>query len=954
MVTLFDQVNPMVKQLTDGLFELRGRSRFPAALLLAFILGAANHAEATPEKAAKFYEDALQKFEKNDLAGAVIQIKNAIQQDNRMLQAHLLLGKALLKLGQLKAAEAALEEAVKQGVDRSEVVLALGQVYLSLGEPKFVIDRIQATGLPVSLQAEVLALRGTAYAESGNTAAAMKTLEDARKLDPKSAAPLIAEIPLLLKGAQSERARAVADKVIELAPNNALAWSMHASVLHSGADFKGALAAYDRALSIDPRFAEARVARASLLMGLKRPQDAEQDLVFLKKESLDDPRAAYLRALLAGQKGDVPATKAALADAIKLIDLLPPNWVTGREHLLMAGALSHHALRNWAKAREYLDIIIARSARNLVARKLLASVYLETRDYERAQALLEALQKAEPQDAQVQFMLGTVYLAQRRYQQATDLIEKAAARTGDPAMVRDLGLSQLALGRDSVGIASLEKAFAANPSDSRTGIELATVYARRGQAQKAVQVSEAILKRDPENLAMLNFLGVIKAQTSDLPGARGVFAKLVAKDPAFRPAVLNLVRLDADESRFDDARAGLGRLLAKDGGDADALYELGVLELKAKRPAEAIRSFQKADESQRIDSKPGLALVDVLLGTGQTDQAMTAAKQLSSRYPASLLAQLALGRAYLAAGDPGKARVVFQDATRLANNDPAALVPIGRLQLSAGDPAGASSSAQKALQDQPDHALALVLQIEADTVRGERATADAALKVLVEKHPNSIAALLTGANLAMARGQYANAISGYRALLAREPTIAIAINVVQAHVAAGEPAKALAFLEGWIKTHTTDRIALKALAEIQSAVGKPEAARKTYYEVLTAEPNDAMTLNNLAVVLQKLNDPAAASVAEKALKALPGSAEIADTLGWILVQQGKLEAGLSYLRDARLRSPGNAEIRFHLAYALAKSGRKVEARGELSAALAAIGRAQLPEEYARLKTELGL
>ena len=77
-----------------------------------------------------------------------------------MLPAHLLLGKALLKQGDLKGAEAAFEEALNQGIDRSEVVLPLGQIYIAIGRPEFVIDRIPVTGLPPALQVEVLSMRG--------------------------------------------------------------------------------------------------------------------------------------------------------------------------------------------------------------------------------------------------------------------------------------------------------------------------------------------------------------------------------------------------------------------------------------------------------------------------------------------------------------------------------------------------------------------------------------------------------------------------------------------------------------------------------------------------------------------------------------------------------------------------------------------------------------------------
>jgi Flp pilus assembly protein TadD len=46
-----------------------------------------------------------------------------------------------------------------------------------------------------------------------------------------------------------------------------------------------------------------------------------------------------------------------------------------------------------------------------------------------------------------------------------------------------------------------------------------------------------------------------------------------------------------------------------------------------------------------------------------------------------------------------------------------------------------------------------------------------------------------------------------------------------------------------------------------------------------------------------------------------------------------VDAGLRHLREARLRDPQNPEIRYHLAAALAKIGRKEEAQQELDEAL---------------------
>ncbi|MGZ5700727.1 MAG: XrtA/PEP-CTERM system TPR-repeat protein PrsT, partial [Burkholderiales bacterium] len=525
-----------------------------AGLLAAYLTSAA---AATPQKAAGFYEDALRRFERQDTPGAIIQLKNALQQDRRMLPAHLLLGKALLKHGDLKGAEAAFEEALNQGVDRSEVVLPLGQIYIAVGRPEFVIDRIQATGLPTALQVEVLSMRGTAYIELGKTRLASQSFEDARALDPKSVTPLIAEIPMLLSLDQADRAKAFAAKAIDIAPNSGAAWNMHASVLHAALDLAGAIAAYDRALSLQPDLVDARVARAGLLIDLRRYADAEKDLDFLRKSAPSEPRAAYLRAVIAGYKGDEAAIGAALRDVVKLIDALPLAWLSSREQLLMVGALSHHGLGNWEKAREYLNVIIARNGQSVAAKKLLASIYVETKDYARALSQLEPMYKAMPEDPQVLFLLGSVHLAQRRYVTATEMLEKAAARSGSSSMNRTLAFSQLELGRRELGLSTLEKVFAANPGDVQAGTTLSMLYMRMGESQKALEVATAMAKRDSGNLTALNFLGATKAATGDAAGARSAYAEILAKQPGFRPAVLNLARLDVSEGRIDEARRRL-------------------------------------------------------------------------------------------------------------------------------------------------------------------------------------------------------------------------------------------------------------------------------------------------------------------------------------------------------------------------------------------------------------
>ncbi len=927
--------------------------RFRALALLIGVMFAPL-AQATPEKAASFYEDGLARFEKNDLPGAIIQLKNAVQEDSRMVAAHLLLGKALLRNGEVPAAEASFEQALKLGVNRSEVALPLGQIYLTLGKPELVIERIPAEGLPPALRVEVLSMRGTAYAQLAKNRLAAESFAEARTIDPKSPVPLIAEVPVLLAAGDRERASSAAARAVELAPNNAAAWNARASVKHATLDATGALADYGKALELEPNYVDVRVARAALLIDLKRDADAEKELEVLRKSAPGEPRASYLRAVLASRRGDAITATAELNETVRLVDALPRNWVGGREQLLMLGALSHFGLRNWEKARDYVELLLKREPRHVGARKLLAAVYLEIGQYSNAVPLLRTLQKEAPNDPQVLYQLGLALLGQRRYAAASEALEQAATKLGSAEARYALGMSQLGLGQGDLGVASLEKAFAADPGNSTVGTTLATLYAQRGERQKAIQVAEAMLKRDPGDLTALNFVGAVKGAAGDRAGARAAYQQVLAKDPEFRPAVLNLARLDVSEGRYDDGRRRLEAMLAKRPKDYSVMFELALLEQRAGRTTEAIRHLQKANDIQRGDPRPGLALVDLLLAQRQAAQALEIAKELVTRYRSNLAVHLAAGRAHLAIGDLPQARLVFQEATRFAAFDPAQQVAIGRLQLAAANPDGALYSADKALQGRPDDVDALALIVDTETSRREFQKADVALKALTTKHPKSVQAAVASGNLGMARGQFPAAVAAYQSALARAETTGNAVNVARAQLAAGDGGKAATFLADWVKKHPDDLTALKALAEVQFRAGLLPAARDTYARAVAADPNDGNTINNYANVLLKLSDPAAQGQAERAVKLDPNNAYFAGTLGWILVEKGDVPSGLRHLREARLRRPESGEIRFRLAYALAKSGRQAEAREELAAALKAGEPPANEQGVAALKKELGV
>ena len=66
------------------------------------------------------------------------------------------------------------------------------------------------------------------------------------------------------------------------------------------------------------------------------------------------------------------------------------------------------------------------------------------------------------------------------------------------------------------------------------------------------------------------------------------------------------------------------------------------------------------------------------------------------------------------------------------------------------------------------------------------------------------------------------------------------------------------------------------------------------------------------------------------------------------------EAAVRVLREARLRDPGHAVVRWHLAAALSRTGKRAEAGEEVKAALASSPPPPVTAELELLRKELAL
>ena len=906
----------------------------PVVLLALLVTAAPGGFAATNAKAARYYEDALTRYNKKDIPGSIIQLKNALQIDKNMLPVQVLLGKALLANSEVIAAEVALNEALRLGVDRAEVVVPLARAVMAQGRLQDVVDKpvFAIAGLPAAIQFQLLLLRASATVDLGGSNNAMKAVEEARALDPGSPDSWLTEVPLRIRAGQFGEAQLAVDRALLLAPTSAEAFYLRGTVAHIQGDRATAMANYAKALQIEPTHTEALVSRAGLSMDQQRIAEAGTDVAALLKTSPGDPRGHYLSSLIAERQGKSAEAKAALNKITSLLDPVPMESLRYRPQALMLGGLAHYGLNQREKAKPYLEAVQRAQPGSGVA-KLLAQIYLSDKNIDRAIASLDAYIKLHPNDSQALLLLASSHMAQGRHARATQLMQDAVRSHDRPEFQTMLGMSLVGSGQFGDALKALESALQKDPNQVQAGIALATLYLQGGQSPRAARLAEGLAKQHPGNAGIQNLLGMTRAGNGNPAGARTAFEAAAKLDATFMQPQVNLARLEIDANSDDAAATRLNAVLARDPKNLEALGELARLFERKGQLTEAQRWLDKAvDYSGPDNVQPGLALVEFHLRQNNPTAAKLAAKNLSGKAPEALPVLITSARVSLMNGDATAARTNLTRAATQASRNPPMLLQIALLQSSAGHLPGAAYTLDKALTERPDFLPAQALMAEVQIRLGQWDQAEQHVRQIIASHPKAGVGYGLQGDLAAARGQNTAAIDAYRRAHQIEPSTGSLLRLYGA-LAASDASAAVQLAEQWVKANPKDVLMRRALADGHARNGNLAAARGAYEALLKIAPGDAEALNNLANVLLLAKDAGALKVAEQALSLNPTAPHIIGTVGWAAFKAGQNDRALQFLRDARLRDPSNLDTRYFLGAVLASTGRPTEAREELEAAL---------------------
>jgi putative PEP-CTERM system TPR-repeat lipoprotein len=906
-----------MKQPTLNLARAR---RAGLAACAALVLGACNAGDFDG-----YLRSGSDYLAKQDYRAAAIQFKNAVQARPADGQARFLLGETLRQGGDLDAAEIELRKALDAGFDANRVVPALMRSLVASARYDKVLSEPHGALTSTAALAEAEALRGQAHLGLGHRDDARKSFETARATDPANPEAALGLARLSAADGQAEAADRLVQEVLERTPEQSEALLLKGDMLAARGRTQEAVTSYEAVIQKHPRHPGAHMRLVPLLLRNGQVDVARIRVDALGKAAPNSPGARYLDALVSYAQGKPDDARAAVLEVLKAA----PDHIPS---LLLAGSVEHDS-GHYAQAEEHLRKALQEAPRLGYARRLLVSTLLRMGETERARTELEPLLEQSGDQTQVLLLAGEVALANRDVRQAAEHFAKVAEREpGNIASRVRLGQARLAAGETQRAIEDLEAAAQADTRGFQADVALLTLHLNRNELDKAVQRAEQLLRKQPANPMAYNLRGLTLLARSDRTGARKDFQRALELQPTYFPAVHNLALLDRRDGQPAQARQRYEKVLQREPRHEQALVALVELARETGAPRQEVEAaLRRALQGSPQSVRAHLHNVSHWLAMGDAKQALSAAQAAQATLPDNLQVLTAAGRAQLTAGDTNQAITTFGRIAAAMPRSPQPLLAQAQALSAAKSWDSARQTLQKALDLQPNLAEAWRGLVAVGIASGRFDLAQADAREIQKRWPGQPLGYVAESEVLQAQKKWTEADRVLQAALQKQGSPALATARLSLLLRQGQRDQAHVYGESWIARHPRDRIVPSFLAEASRLGADPASAARWYKAALRAQPDHVATLNNLALALGQLKDPAAIGYAQKALKLAPNHPAVLDTAGWLQVQEGNLDGGLPLLEQAHALAPASAEIQLNLAKALLKAGRADDARTHLEA-----------------------
>jgi tetratricopeptide (TPR) repeat protein len=314
--------------------------------------------------------------------------------------------------------------------------------------------------------------------------------------------------------------------------------------------------------------------------------------------------------------------------------------------------------------------------------------------YADAAQAYEQLAQLQPAVAEVHARLGLIYFQQGRFADAIAPLRRAIQlKPALPNLGSLLAMCLSEIGRDKEALPALEKGFhqTTDPALRRMlGLHLQRTYTALERDGDAVAVALELSRLYPDDPEVLYHSGRLFGNYAYLQMIR---LSRIAPDSIW----MHQAAGEANESQglFDAAIKEYRQVLAMAPNRPGIHFRIGRVQLSRSLQAgvddsaraEALKEFEEELRIDPSNANAAYEMGEMQRKSGQLDAAIASFKKAVDAYPEFEEALVGLGRALVAAGDPGSALPHLQKAVSLNPRDDVAFYQIAQAQGALGNEA---------------------------------------------------------------------------------------------------------------------------------------------------------------------------------------------------------------------------------------------------------------------------
>ncbi len=671
-------------------------------------------------------------------------LSQAVSADPEFVEAALLQGELNLRRGDTKAVASSMSDLLVRQPKLLAAHLLLADAYRTqgrLGEAEE-ICRAQITESPASSQPHFLL--GSILRQQGKLAEARQSFEKAGELghDPFVISYQLVELDLMNK------------------------------------DFDGALRRVEKQIAANPASAGAHFLQARIFAAQHKWDEAEAAL--MKTLELDSNFVSAYDMLVSTYVAAGKLTQA-IGRLDGMVALNPSN-----ERPLMLSAMIHDRMKEYPKAAETYEKLLAQNANFAPALNNLAWLYAEhLNQLDRAYELARKARNLQPNDPSIADTLGWICYKRADYPQAVTLLRESVAKLpGEHEVQYHFGLANYMMGERDAARNSLRLA-AEGPEDfsgkSEIQARLASLEEGAGDAKMPpIEQLEAMAKAQPSDVVAQMRVGEYYEKAGDFKKAAATCEEVLKVNPKLLAPIMKLANLYAGPLK--DAAKALefakkARAIAPD--DAKVLGTLGAIANQSGNSTWAYGLLQESARQLPEDASVQHALALSAYGLGKVKEARQIMERVSGlAAPDSPEATDAKRFLELAAlmDEPARLPAAEPEITKILAGDPVcvpALMARAAIETQRGDAKAAAGTYGEVLRLSPEFAPAQrdLAAIDAEIPK-ERATAYELAAKARKTLPDDLELAAVLADLSYERKEFTYTRDLLREIEAHKPLVA--------------------------------------------------------------------------------------------------------------------------------------------------------------------------------------